>query len=270
MDVLKKNADAWDREVERGNRWTVPVGPEEIAAARRGEWNVLLTPTRPVPHWWFPAIEGCRVLCLASGGGQQGPIFAAAGANVTVLDASSAQLARDREVAERESLEIETVRGDMADLGCFDEGTFDLVFHPVSNCFAPAIRPVWQEAYRVLRDHGVLVAGFAQPLLYLFDEEAYDKGELIVRNRIPYSDVESLAAEERDRRAGDQPLEFGHTLDDQIGGQIDVGFILTGFYEDSFGEETDPLQGRIAAFAATRAIKPPTSCRKAVFPILDP
>src|ERR1700692_3446824 len=102
MDVLAYNRRAWNRRAEKGNRWTVPVGPEVIAAARRGDWQVVLTATRPVPRSWFPELTGLDVLCLASGGGQQGPVFAGAGAVVTVLDASPAQLARDRLVAERD------------------------------------------------------------------------------------------------------------------------------------------------------------------------
>jgi hypothetical protein len=82
MDVF-----AYNRQAERGNRWTVPVGPGVIAAARRGDWQVVLTPTRPVPRGWFPALAGLDLLCLASGGCQQGPVLAAAGAAVTVLDA---------------------------------------------------------------------------------------------------------------------------------------------------------------------------------------
>jgi hypothetical protein len=99
-DILIYNSRAWDRQVERGNRWTIPVGPEEVAGARRGDWWVVLTPTRPVPADWFPPLPGLAVLCLASGGGQHGPILDAAGANVTVLDDSPVQLARDRLVAD--------------------------------------------------------------------------------------------------------------------------------------------------------------------------
>ncbi len=170
MDILAYNRRAWDRQAEKGNRWTVPVGPDVIAAARRGDWQVVLTPTRPVPADWFPALAGLDVLCLASGGGQQGPVLAAAGAAVTVLDNSPAQLARDRLVADREGLEVRTVQGDMADLSAFPEGSFGLVFHPCSNCFVPDVRPVWQEAFRVLRPGGVLLAGFCNPALHVFDD----------------------------------------------------------------------------------------------------
>ncbi len=133
MDVIRYNREAWDREVERQNKWTVPVGRDVIEAARRGRWEVVLTETKPVPMAWFPDLEGADVLCLASGGGQQAPVFAAAGARVTVFDNSPAQLAQDRLVAERESLELRTVQGDMRDLSAFADGSFDLVFHPVSN-----------------------------------------------------------------------------------------------------------------------------------------
>ena len=81
------------------------------------------------------------MLCLASGGGQQGPILAAAGANVTVFDNSPRQLAQDRLVADREGLAIETVLGDMADLSAFPDARFDLIVHPVSNVFVPDVRP---------------------------------------------------------------------------------------------------------------------------------
>ena len=113
QDILSYNRRAWDRQVERGNPWTVPVSPEVIARARRGDWSIVLTPTKPVPADWFSPLEGLDVLCLASGGGQQGPILAAAGANVTVFDNSPAQLAQDRLVAETEGLTLETVQGDI-------------------------------------------------------------------------------------------------------------------------------------------------------------
>ena len=130
MDVRSYNRHAWDRQVEKGNRWTLPVGPDVIAAARRGDWQLVLTPTRPVPREWFPKLAGEAVLCLASGGGQQAPVLAAAGAVVTVLDNSPAQLAQDRLVAERERLDIQTLLGDMADLSAFADGAFGLIFHP--------------------------------------------------------------------------------------------------------------------------------------------
>ncbi len=54
-----------------------------------------------------------------------------------------------------------------------------------------------------------------------------------------------------------EPLEFGHTLEDQIGGQLDAGFVLTGFYEDVYSKEVnDALSNYMPIFIATRAIRP--------------
>ncbi len=229
--------------------------PEQIEAARHGEWSLVLTPTIPVPRDWYPPLAGADVLCLASGGGQQGPILAAAGAHVTVLDNSPAQLARDDEVARRENLGIRTVLGDMRDLSIFAGESFDLIFHPVSNCFCPEILPVWREAFRVLRKGGVLLAGFDNPVMYIFDFEKLDTGELIVSRGLPYADVTDASPEELRRLEEDGlPYEWSHSLDEQIGGQLTAGFLLAGFYED-----IDPgtVLGRtLPTYIATRAVKP--------------
>jgi SAM-dependent methyltransferase len=196
MDIRAYNREAWNRQVQGGCEWTIPVTTEQIVAARQGEWSILLTPTKPVPRDWFPAaLHGQNILCLACGGGQQGPILAAAGAQVTVFDNSPAQLDRDREVAVREDLAIETIEGDMADLSVFPDGAFDLIFNPVSNLFAPHIQPVWHEAYRVLRTGGCLLAGFMNPLWYIFDFDLMEQEKRMeVRYTIPYSDLEQLQA----------------------------------------------------------------------------
>lgn len=256
-DVFRHNREAWDKQVADGNRWTVPVDAARIARARAGDWTVDLTPRKPVPRDWFGELSGARVLGLASGGGQQGPILAAAGASVTVFDASPGQLARDREVAGREGLDLRTELGDMADLSRFADASFDLVFHPCSNCFVPDVRPVWKEAARVLRPGGRLLAGFCLPVLFLVDEDLDEKGEVAVRYRVPFSDTEQLEPELLKRKLDlKQPLSFGHTLADQLGGQLDAGLRLAGFYEDSWEPGVSAISDRIPCFAATLALKP--------------
>ncbi len=259
MDILSHNRDAWDRYVEQGNRWTVPVSHEEIQAARRGDWQIYLTESKPVPRAWFPeSLSGVEVLCLASGGGQQGPILAAAGASVTVFDNAPKQLERDRQLAARKGLALETMLGDMRDLSEFLDKRFDLIVHPVSNLFVSDVHPVWAEAYRVLRPGGYLLSGFLNPVEYIFDPKAAERGEFIVKYSLPYSDVESISEEERrDRYGNDEAIEFSHTLDDQIGGQLEAGFVLVVFYESR--RESEPIAKVMPSYIATRAVKPETS-----------
>ena len=255
--LLQYNRQAWNEQVAKKNRWTLPVTPDEIKRARNGDWNIVLTPTKPVSREWFPDFKDqeSKVLCLAGSGGQQTPILAAAGASVTAFDNSESQLAQDRMVAERENLKIETVQGDMADLSCFDDESFDMIFHPCSNTFVPDIRPVWNEAYRVLKHGGSMLSGFTNPVRFIFDDPLLEKGKMKVAHKIPYSDLTSISDQQRQKYTDEmEPLCFGHTLTDQIAGQTDVGFRIAGFFEDVY-ETDDVLSDYIATFIATRAVK---------------
>lgn len=252
---MAHNRAAWDREVENDNEWTRPVGPEVIARARAGEWSVVLIGYQPVPRDWFPAdLAGAAVLCLASGGGQQGPVLAAAGAAVTVFDNSPRQLARDEEVAAREQLVIRTVLGDMRDLRAFPDASFDVVFNPVSNVFCPDLPPVWRESFRVLRPGGLLLAGFINPDIFIFDVAAMDeRDELVVRHRLPFTTLD-LSDAERTRSYGTGPIEYSHSLTEQLGGQLAAGFILTHLVEAP--HQADATAPYMPGYFATRAIKP--------------
>ncbi|MEZ5559985.1 MAG: class I SAM-dependent methyltransferase [Pseudomonadales bacterium] len=257
-DVFEHNRQSWNRQSLSGeSRWCEPVSAAVIEAARRGEWTVILTPNRAVPRPWFAELRGARVLCLASGGGQQAPVLAAAGAEVVSYDASDEQLAKDSLLAERDGLNLRTVRGDMADLSCFEDGRFDLIFHPVSNVFVADVRPVWRECHRVLAPRGRLLAGFMNPDFFLFDHAALERGAAPeVRFALPFSDVKDLPAEELAARiAAGEALEFSHSLDDQIGGQIDAGFVIAGFYEDRWEARATPLDRYMPTSMATLALK---------------
>jgi ubiquinone/menaquinone biosynthesis C-methylase UbiE len=255
FDIRAYNREAWDKQVNLGeNPWTKPVGPEIIARARQGDFSVLLTENKPVPPEWIPPLKGLEILALACGGGQQGPVFAAAGANVTVFDNSPRQLDRDREVAKREGLNsLRTIEGDARNLSMFADESFDFIFHPVSNLFIPEIRPIWKEAFRILRHGGTMLAGFMNPIFYIFDFDQAEKGVLEVKYKLPYADIDH--PEMRDRQlANGWPLEHSHSLTDQIAGQTEAGFHIIGMYEDRHGGTA--ISDYTPTYIATRAFKP--------------
>ena len=224
------NAATIDRWCAAGWEWGRPIGHEDYLRAKNGEWSVLLTPVKPVPRAWFGELAGARVLGLAAGGGQQMPIFAALGAVCTVLDYSEAQLAAERETAEREGYAIEIVRADMTKPLPFADGSFDLIFHPVSNCYVREVKPIWRECYRVLKPGGLLLSGVDNGVNYMVDSE-----ERSIVNRFPF---DPLLHEEQRRQLeeDDCGIQFSHTLEEQINGQLEAGFTLLSLYEDTNGE----------------------------------
>lgn len=198
---------------------------------------------------------GVKILCLAAGGGQQAPILAAAGGDVTVVDLSRKQLEQDAKVAERDGLSMEIIQGDMTDLSNFRDESFDLVINPVSNLFVKDIKPVWKEIARVLKNKGILIAGFANPALWIFDNDAERKGVLDVKHAIPSSTIDQLSEKEiQEFSHSKQTIEFAHTLEGQLQGQIDAGLLVTGFYEDDFGGSRI-IDQYMKTLIATRAVK---------------
>ena len=255
MDIRTYNRNAWNKLVDIGNQWTIPVGSDVIESARNGAWELFLTPTKAVPRSWYPHnLVDINILCLASAGGQQAPILAATGARVTVFDNSPKQLEQDSFVAEKEGLDLRIIEGDMRDLSVFADESFELIFHPVSNCFVPEINNIWTEAYRVLHPGGTLLSGFINPVIYIFDFNMVDQGSLKVKYPLPYSDLSSLTEIERQQYIDSgTPLEFSHSLTDQIGGQIQAGFFITGLYEDI---DPDTVLGEyLPSFIATKSQK---------------
>lgn len=249
MSYQEINAKTIDRWVQEGWEWGQPIDHAAYEAARQGVWDVKLTPTKYVPHQWFGALKGRRVLGLASGGGQQMPVFAALGAACTVLDYSEAQLDSERLVARREGYAIEIVRGDMTKRLPFADESFDLIFHPVSNCYVEEVAPIWRECWRVLKPSGVLLAGLDNGINYLFAGD----DETAVVNSLPFNPLKN-PEQMRQLEEDDDGVQFSHTLEEQIGGQLAAGFRLTDLYEDTNGSGR-LHQLNIPCFIATRAVK---------------
>jgi SAM-dependent methyltransferase len=249
MNYQEENAQAIDRWVAEGWEWGKPISHDDYIKALAGDWQVLLSPTKPVPRAWFGDLRGKAVLGLASGGGQQMPIFTAAGASCTVLDYSEAQLASERAVAQREGYEITAVRADMTKPLPFADGSFDLIFHPVSNSYVEEVKPIFKECFRVLKPGGVLLAGLDNGVNFIFDDD-----ETYLLNTLPFNPLKN-PAQKKQLADSDAGMQFSHTLDEQLGGQLEAGFVLTALYEDTNGEGR-LHEYHIPSFVVTRAIKP--------------
>ncbi|MDX6188441.1 methyltransferase domain-containing protein [Flavobacterium sp. Fl-318] len=251
MDIVKHNKLAWDNYVDKKDRWTIPVSDQELENVKNGNWSIVLTPKKAVPKNWFPTLKGLKILGLASGGGQQGPILATLGADVTIFDNSEKQLLQDKTLSDKFDLDIKTVQGDMKDLSVFADNSFDLIFNPCSILFVEDVLPVWKECFRVLKPNGILMTGLMNPISLQLDEKNL---KLIYKQ--PFSDLHSLPTEELEElKKNKEALLFGHSLTDQIGGQLEAGFTITAMFEDSWGGE-NKIDEFLPAFIATRAIKP--------------
>jgi SAM-dependent methyltransferase len=247
-EINSRTIDGW---VKGGWEWGIPISPETFRKAKEGDWEIFLTPCRAVPRDWFPPLRGCGVLGLAAGGGQQMPLLAAQGADCTVLDYSASQLENDRLVAEREGYTIGIVKADMTKRLPFDDESFDMILHPVSNCYVDNVCHVWNEARRILKPRGLLIAGMDNGFAYMFDDES--KQPLTVVNKLPYNPLTTPALYEQAVRKN-WGIQFSHTMEEQIGGQIRAGFILTGLYEDR--DREGPLRDYMPQYLVTRAYKP--------------
>ncbi|MBR3374767.1 MAG: class I SAM-dependent methyltransferase [Firmicutes bacterium] len=207
-----------------------------------------MTPTKYVPHSWFGDLRSKKILGLASGGGQQMPIFAALGAECTVMDYSTKQIESEKLVAEREDYEIRAIQGDMTKRFPFEDEEFDIIFHPVSNCYVQDVCSIWKECYRVLKHGGYLIAGTDHYVNYLVDND-----EKMIINHLPFDPLKD-PEQMKQLQDDDAGVQFSHSLEEQIGGQLEAGFRLLELYEDTNGE------GRlhelnIPTFLAMRSIK---------------
>lgn len=242
------NAQTIDKWVEEGWEWGNPISHDEFESAKNGSWNVKLTPVRFVPHEWFGDVKGKRILGLASGGGQQMPIFAALGAECTVLDYSEKQIESERIVADREGYEITIICADMTKRLPFDDDTFDLIFHPVSNCYVEEVLPIWKECYRVLKKGGRLLSGLDNGFNYVFDDD-----ETTVCNSLPFNPLKNEEQMRCLQQNGDG-IQFSHTAEEQLAGQLRAGFRLADLYEDTNGGG-NLHEHNVPTYWATLAIK---------------
>ncbi len=234
-EALQRNRSAWQRLADAGHRFARPARDEDFT-------NPLASVDGP--GWLGGNISGWKVLCLAAGGGRQGPIYAAAGAEVTVVDFSSAMLELDREVAQSRGFRIRTVETSMEDLSMFPTGEFDLVIHPVSTCYIADVIQVYREVARIIRGGGLYISQHKQPTSLQATLEPGPGG--VYGIAAPYYSSEPLpptTATNLVREPG--TWEYVHRWEHLLGGLCRAGFVI----EDL----TEPLHAQPAAEPGTFA-----------------
>ena len=227
FEIVERNIDQL---AESSVGWSLPASTEQLEKARTGQLELFFGFDGAVPASWLGELRDKRVLCLAGAGGLQAPLLACAGAEVTVLDLSQRMLDRDREIAAREKLSICIEHGNMCDLSRFADETFDLVLNPPSLFYVPDVMPVFREVYRVLRKGGTFIMASSNPIAYVCDWDE-KLGCYKAVNRMPYS------AQEHEGQ-GDW-VEYGHTMESYLGGQIEAGFVITGYREYQMEDITE-------------------------------
>ena len=211
--------------------WSASATAEEMQNAREGKLSIRFF-DKEVPAEWLKDIKGKKVLCLAGAGGLQAPLFACAGAEVTVLDISEKMLDKDRKIAEAEHLNIRIEKGNMCDLSRFPDGSFDYILNPTSLMYVPDVKPVFKECYRVLKNGGIFIMMAPSPINYLCDYiEDENGGYYKAVNRMPYCSADF-------DNTGDW-VEYGHTMEDYISGQIESGFVIEGYCECQLEDITE-------------------------------
>ncbi len=238
-EISRANSMAWDKEEETLSWWSKIVDETLIAEARKGNLELRITTERTVPESWSKRLKDRKVLVLCGGGGQQTPLIAAYGADVTSIDISERQIEKDREALSLYSLEAKTIVGDVLALP-FEDESFEAIVNPISLNFVSDLNKAYSEIDRVLKNGGVFMMGIANPVLYIFDEKKMEK-KLKVKYTLPFSADKSLSEKEYKKRIErSDTIEFSHTLESIITPLLRRGFVIEDFFTDrALSEPTD-------------------------------
>jgi SAM-dependent methyltransferase len=246
--VLDHNARAWDRLAAGRSALTRPAADEAFADPRT--WLGSGGPT--TGRQWLPArLTGLEVLCLAAGGGKHGPLYAAAGARVTVLDLSPAMLELDRQVARERRIDMEILEGSMDDLTMLAAGRYDLVIHPVSSCYVPDVGRVFHEVARVTKPGGCYVSQHKSPASLQASVETGAAGRYELVH--PQASGSPLPPQPPSRLREAGTHEFIHSLTALLGGICAAGFTIEDVCEP---DHTAPAAAA-GSFAHRAAFVPP-------------
>lgn len=217
--IRSHNRRAWNAMVERRQRFTAPARDRDVA-----EWQAV----GDADSWLPGSLAGMRLLCLGGGGGSQSAVYAAAGAEVTVVDLSPAMLALDRQVAAERRYQVRTIETSMDDLSMLEAAAFDVVVQPVSTCYVPDILAVYRQVARVIRNGGLYLSQHKQPASLQADVKPAAGGYLL---REAYYRQGPLPPVEGSQHREEGTLEFLHRWEDLIGGLCRCGFVVEDLVE---------------------------------------
>ncbi len=220
------NARVWDAYARNQRRFARPVTDKEF-----------LQRVQAVTHDPFLAgsLVGRRLLCLGSGGGMQSALYAAAGADVTVVDISPEMLALDREVATDRGLMVTTVEASIDCLEAMPEAQYETVIQPVSSCYVPDVAAVYREVARVTCVGGLYVSQHKQPVSLQASVKPSSLGYLL---ESPYYQAGPLPAVSGSPHREEGTFEFLHRLEPLLGGLCRSGFCIEDLSEPIHGDQT--------------------------------
>ncbi len=213
----------------RGQRFTKPAPDEDF-----------VNPLAKVDQlgWLGGDIRGKSLLCLAAGGGKHGPLYATAGASVTVLDLSPAMLELDRQVAAERRLPLRTIEGSMEDLSMLAAGEFDIVVHPVSTCYVPRIEPVYREVARVTRPGGIYISQHKSPTSLQATVAPSPRGYELAES---YYRTGPLPAVVGSPHREEGTLEYLHRWEELLGLLCRTGFVIEDLVEPLHAKPDAPV-----------------------------
>jgi len=220
MSYLEQNRGFYDRLARSAKRFAKPATREELRDPVKTLGGL---------DWLGGTVHGQRVLCLAAGGGRQGPLYAAAGGDVTVVDISPEMLALDRRVAMDNDLAMSTIEASIEDLSALPASYFDVVVQPVSTCYVPDVAIVFRQVARVIREDGTYVSQHKQPISLQGSIRPRAEGYWV---REPYYLDRALDPSSEPSRFREQgAVEYLHRWEQLIGWMCRAGFVVEDLVE---------------------------------------
>jgi len=240
--IHDQNRRAWDDRVQRHAWHTEPADEKDFQ-----------NPLAVVDDcgWLGGNVRDRRILCLAAGGGKHGPLLAAAGAEVTVVDLSPAMLEHDRRIAATRGLKLRTVEASMDDLSVLPAGGFDVVIQPVSTCYVPDVCAAYREVARVTAAGGLYISQHKQPASLQAEAQSSARGYAITEHYYRNGPLPPAMDGLQHREAG--TAEYLHRWGELLGGMCRAGFVIEDLVEP---RHADP-QAAPGTFAHRCCFLPP-------------